>query len=554
MTTSEFKIFYSWQSDLPGNQTRNLIQNSINNAVKVMRDTVEIQADRDTKGEFGSPDIVQTIFTKIDECDLFIADVSIVNNYRAHDEDGNLLEEVRTTPNPNVLLELGYAAKTLGWDRVICIVDTDFGDLSELPFDIRHRRLTPYSLDGKSKADVKHELTGIIVATIVDLLKNGTVKRAKGQFAYHIVGSYDFNKKLVVEEVHPFTIGNLPGYRNERDKILMACKDLISKISLIHLQPFHEMEQEKKTEGSESTSNEGSESTSNEKVFNTLDAISFRLQKKDLFEEFKSPRLVTITEDDVQKVTQQIKGLFQIDLPDDFFCMGNLQEEVKDLLTPMQSSDYSGTDEEEQKYKYYQELKHHLLRMELIDKYIQTFDGMIIIPLAIVNASFIKDSEITVAIKVDDTAAEVILPTAYLFNEEIKGLEGYIYNDEILKNLFLMVENSEIQYDTDISYDINEKFTRMRKETAMGLWQQYPHFDSSDYEMELKKYIASPRESRTCDFEFTIGGLRPKEAKWLGAAILLRPKQEKVVLDYSIKSSNSNGELCGVLEFDSLLP
>lgn len=85
---SEIKIFYSWQSDLPSNQTRGLIQESIDQAVKSMENTVEIIADRDKKGEFGSPDIVETIFKKIDDCDILIADVSIINRYYAVNEDG----------------------------------------------------------------------------------------------------------------------------------------------------------------------------------------------------------------------------------------------------------------------------------------------------------------------------------------------------------------------------------------------------------------------------------------------------------------------------------
>ena len=59
---SQITIFYSWQSDLPGSDTRNIIQDSIKDAVRLLRDTVDIEADRDTKGEFGSPDIAQTIF------------------------------------------------------------------------------------------------------------------------------------------------------------------------------------------------------------------------------------------------------------------------------------------------------------------------------------------------------------------------------------------------------------------------------------------------------------------------------------------------------------
>ena len=92
MANSEIKIFYSWQSDLPGGKTRYLIQDSIDAVVNGMKDTIEIIADRDTKGEFGSPDIAQTIFSKIDESDIFIADVSVVNKYFPICEDGERKE------------------------------------------------------------------------------------------------------------------------------------------------------------------------------------------------------------------------------------------------------------------------------------------------------------------------------------------------------------------------------------------------------------------------------------------------------------------------------
>lgn len=84
MSNSQITIFYSWQSDLPGSETRNIIQDAIKDAVKLLRDTVDIEADRDTKGEYGSPDIAQTIFSKIDDCDIFIADVSAVCQYETN--------------------------------------------------------------------------------------------------------------------------------------------------------------------------------------------------------------------------------------------------------------------------------------------------------------------------------------------------------------------------------------------------------------------------------------------------------------------------------------
>ena len=194
MGSSEIKIFYSWQSDLPGSQTRYLIQDSVDAAVKAMRNTIEIIADRDTMGEFGTPDITQTIFSKIDECDIFVADVSIINKYYSIDENGDPTDEMKTSPNPNVLLELGYAARSLGWENVICILNTDFGEIEELPFDIRQRRLTPYSLKNEEKSVVKKRLREIIAATVMNIQENG--KRVKDGLTNLIVGAYDFSTTI----------------------------------------------------------------------------------------------------------------------------------------------------------------------------------------------------------------------------------------------------------------------------------------------------------------------------------------------------------------------
>ena len=82
-----FRIFYSWQSDLPSNKTRSYIRECIDKAIDLAQETEAIDAERDeaTQGTTGSPNIVQTIFSKIDEADLFIADVSLC--YKA-EKDG----------------------------------------------------------------------------------------------------------------------------------------------------------------------------------------------------------------------------------------------------------------------------------------------------------------------------------------------------------------------------------------------------------------------------------------------------------------------------------
>jgi predicted nucleotide-binding protein len=118
----EAVIFYSWQSDLPNNTNRSFIQIALENAAQRIREdksiSVEPVVDRDTSGVPGTPDIAHTIFEKIDRADVFVCDVTIVNSQTSTS---------RPTPNPNVLIELGYAWKALGNQRVLLVQNTAYG-------------------------------------------------------------------------------------------------------------------------------------------------------------------------------------------------------------------------------------------------------------------------------------------------------------------------------------------------------------------------------------------------------------------------------------------
>jgi hypothetical protein len=96
-------LFYSWQSWIDGGANRNFIEDCLERAIKEIRkdDSLRLDPviDRDTQGVPGSADIANMIFGKIVGADVFVADVSFVNN----------ASPGRRTPNPNVLVELGYA-------------------------------------------------------------------------------------------------------------------------------------------------------------------------------------------------------------------------------------------------------------------------------------------------------------------------------------------------------------------------------------------------------------------------------------------------------------
>lgn len=124
---------------MPNSNNRNFIENSINKALKEIKKEenyiLDLSIDRDTLNDSGSPDSTSSIFRKIDLCTFFIADISLIN--------GDILN-CKKTPNPNVLVELGYAVNKIGWERVICVFNKDFGSINDLPFDLRNRRVLAY--------------------------------------------------------------------------------------------------------------------------------------------------------------------------------------------------------------------------------------------------------------------------------------------------------------------------------------------------------------------------------------------------------------------------
>ncbi|MFN8255730.1 MAG: hypothetical protein U0W24_08585 [Bacteroidales bacterium] len=163
-------IFYSWQSDLPNNKNRGFIEECIEKSVSLIQSeklNLEVAVDRDTKGVTGTPDIASTIFSKIDNSNIFIADISIVNPDSTK----------RKTPNPNVLIELGYAAKTLGWCNIICIFNTEFGKIEELPFDLKFRRPILYKIiNSKNKTADRKILIDRIKNELIAILEQETKK------------------------------------------------------------------------------------------------------------------------------------------------------------------------------------------------------------------------------------------------------------------------------------------------------------------------------------------------------------------------------------------
>jgi len=118
-------VFYSWQADTSTLVGRNLIERALEKALGELNKGDEVEeaqreelaVDRDTMGVAGSPPIVQTIFDKIDRAAVFVPDLTFV---------GKRLDD-RPTPNPNVLIEYGWALKSLTHSRIVPVMNVAFG-------------------------------------------------------------------------------------------------------------------------------------------------------------------------------------------------------------------------------------------------------------------------------------------------------------------------------------------------------------------------------------------------------------------------------------------
>jgi hypothetical protein len=166
----EKQIFYSWQSDLPNNSNRGFIQRCIEKAIANIASIgsflIEFNLERDTKNSPGTPDIINTIFSKIDKSEIFIADVSIVSAKTAK----------RKTPNPNVLVELGYAAKTIGWENIICVYNLARGKIEDLPFDLRFRRPLLYAKTEAPDITSKNNLIKQLETAIIGIAAKASIQ------------------------------------------------------------------------------------------------------------------------------------------------------------------------------------------------------------------------------------------------------------------------------------------------------------------------------------------------------------------------------------------
>lgn len=174
-------IFYSWQSKTDEKKNRYFIREAAQKAIDLIKQenkpeylNIALEVQDSTRGVPGTPDIPATIKQRIRDCDIFLSDITMI-------KDPDVQKDL---PEPhysnNVLLELGFAQSVVDSDRIITVLNNDYGSVKEdhnkVPFDNRQLRgPIEYSYD-KAKEQLIQVLKKAIEACIEPAISNRKIK------------------------------------------------------------------------------------------------------------------------------------------------------------------------------------------------------------------------------------------------------------------------------------------------------------------------------------------------------------------------------------------
>jgi hypothetical protein len=111
------------------------------------------------------------------------------------------------------MIELGYAARAIGWERIICVMNTGYGHSpEELPFDLRARRFPicySHSGDTKPSAENAKKVSGELARAIKSCLGHlhKQVEEVFGKMNHQCLGLLH---QVGRQDSFAFQDGNLP--------------------------------------------------------------------------------------------------------------------------------------------------------------------------------------------------------------------------------------------------------------------------------------------------------------------------------------------------------
>ncbi len=168
-----YKVFFAYQSDINEIYGKRFIIEAFDIVIsKFEKEGVNIELDFGMRKSPGNTILIDEMLRKSRESDLVIVDMTFTSSkiwadakrFNFWGKEIRLLEKNidKKSPNPNVLLETGYAWSQKGFDRTVLLMNIAYGTAEELPVDLKgFRWAIPYLLNEvnySEKTQIKSEL------------------------------------------------------------------------------------------------------------------------------------------------------------------------------------------------------------------------------------------------------------------------------------------------------------------------------------------------------------------------------------------------------------
>lgn len=262
----KIKIFYSWQSSTSSKFNRNFIKSCIDKAVKKLKQkdqlpNIDIEVLDGVRGEPGSPSVASKITDdRIPSCDIFIADLSVIN----HISTGKKLvrwlirDKFKPFQNNNVINEHGVALNAIGKERIIGVLNNEYGSPNKNPdnitFDLRHLRFPIeycYSKKTKDRESIQNQLVGELASALNETILH-VIKHQKDKYRPFCVWrdwetQINTSQRFYINDFVKDTIIHIQeGIENTKQSIRLIGLSGLGKTRIV-LEAFRGTEEDKKS-------------------------------------------------------------------------------------------------------------------------------------------------------------------------------------------------------------------------------------------------------------------------------------------------------------------
>ncbi len=211
----KLKIFYSWQITTNTKYNKNFILTCIEKAVRKANKKPELKEIEfvileGVRGEPGSPQVASKITDeRIPNSDIFIADLSVINHINGFKKFVRKIVNDKFKPfqNNNVINEHGVANNAIGLEKMIGVLNSEYGSPNEnpenIPFDLRHIRF-PIEYKYSEKTKDKDKMQTDFVNDLANAIKDTAISALKSQKSkfYPLQVWRDWENSILT--LHPF--------------------------------------------------------------------------------------------------------------------------------------------------------------------------------------------------------------------------------------------------------------------------------------------------------------------------------------------------------------